>query len=131
MGGTDSGLDIIDVRDIIARYEELRDELFDDDGNQVAGADEDDREEFDVLKELLDDLRGNGGDEQWEGNWYPVTLISDDHWATYAQDFAEEIGAISSDTAWPNNCIDWEKAADELQMDYTSVEYGSTIYWYR
>ena len=39
------------------------------------------------------------------------------------EDFAEEtalgIGAIDSDTSWPNYCIDWTGAARDLMMDYS------------
>lgn len=36
----------------------------------------------------------------------------------YAENLAEELGAIPEDSAWPLNCIDWEQAARELPMDY-------------
>lgn len=36
----------------------------------------------------------------------------------FAQQLAEDIGAIDSDASWPNNCIDWEYAAKELMYDY-------------
>lgn len=38
----------------------------------------------------------------------------------YAENLAEEIGAVNPDATWPNNCIDWERAARELAMDYTT-----------
>ena len=44
---------------------------------------------------------------------------------------ADDIGATDKSQAWPNNCIDWEQAAQELQQDYTSVELGGTTYWVR
>lgn len=37
----------------------------------------------------------------------------------FAQNLAEEIGAINKDATWPNNCIDWEFAAKELMYDYS------------
>lgn len=46
---------------------------------------------------------------------YQGTYDSDEE---FAQDFAEEIGAINYATSWPNNCIDWELAARELMHDY-------------
>jgi hypothetical protein len=36
-----------------------------------------DAEELDRLTELLTDLAGAGGDEQWRGDWYPGALIAD------------------------------------------------------
>ena len=36
----------------------------------------------------------------------------------FAQQMAEETGAIDSDASWPQTCIDWEQAAHELMWDY-------------
>jgi hypothetical protein len=83
------------------------------------------------LEALLGDLSGNGGDEQWEGEWYPITLIREDYFKEYAQELAEDIGAVNADATWPNNCIDWDQAARELKHDYTSTEYGGVTYYYR
>lgn len=113
---------VIDVRDIIKRYEELEDNT---------EANEEEREEFNNLQKLLNDLEGNGGDEQFRDEWYPLTLIRDSYFKDYAKELAEDIGAISKDTAWPNNCIDWIHAANQLRADYTSVKIGDTTYWYR
>jgi hypothetical protein len=113
--------DTIDLRDVIARFEEIEEEQTDDE--EIA--------EFMQLKQLLDDCKGHGGDEQWRGDWYPVTLIRDSYFENYAQELAEEVDAVSSDAKWPYTCIDWEKAARELQYDYTSVGFGDVTYWYR
>lgn len=114
--------DIIDVRDVIARVEELED---------IEDRDEDEAAEFALLTGLLEEMKGYGGDEQWRGDWYPITLIRDSYFEDYAQELAEDIGAISSDMQWPLGCIDWERAARELQMDYSSVEFEDVTYWYR
>lgn len=125
--------DIIDVRDIIARVEWLEDEL---DGIEEStdGEPHERQEEIDELKSLaslLHDLKGYGGDEQWRGDWYPITLIQDSHFEDYARELAEDIGAIPNDAHWPCTCIDWEKAADELRQDYGAVDFDGTEYWYR
>ena len=65
------------------------------------------------------------------GDWYPVTLIRDSYFQDYAQELADEIGAIDNKIGWPNTCIDWEKAARELQWDYSSVEVNGVTYWTR
>lgn len=36
----------------------------------------------------------------------------------FAEDMAEQIGAIDRDAKWPQNCIDWDHAARELMYDY-------------
>jgi len=93
--------------------------------------DDDERAELASLESLLDDLKGSGGDEQWEGDWYPIGLIRDSYFKEYAQELAEDIGAIPPDSKWPCTCIDWDKAAWELRMDYTSAEFDGVTYWYR
>ncbi|WP_104183791.1 hypothetical protein [Mycobacterium avium] len=117
----DNQQDIIDVRDIIERFEDLD-----------ASADPDDREDRDELEKLLGELRGYGGNHQWEGDWYPVTLIRDSYFETYAQELADDIIEPSpSKASWPFNHIDWEAAADELRIYYATVDYNGVTYWYR
>ena len=133
--------DIIDVRDIIARVEELREERDDlqtaldggsqEDVNALAEWETDNAEELAELESLLDDLNGMGGDEQWEGDWYPVTLIRGSYFQDYAQELAEECGMIDTNAKWPMTCIDWEQAARELKYDYSSVEVNGVTYWTR
>ena len=59
------------------------------------------------------------------------TMIPDDEFEDYAQQLAEDIGAIGQDNQWPVCCIDWEKASQELKMDYSSVEVDGVEYWFR
>ena len=123
----DLSADIIDVRDIIARVEDLRDECDDTSALNTPEA----RQDLKDLESLLEDLQGLGGDEQFEGEWYPVTLIRDSYFTAYAQELAEDIGAVDANAKWPNNCIDWEFAAKELKYDYSGVDINGTTYWTR
>lgn len=129
--------DVIDVRDIIARIEELREtrEEYDEKMSEPgawAKIDDGEPDELAALESLMEELATvGGGDEQWEGVWYPGTLIRDSHFEEYAQELADDIGAINRDAGWPNNCIDWERAARELQKDYTSVDFDGVTYWTR
>ena len=118
----DMGADILDVRDLIARFEEL-----DAHGNP----DDDEVEECDTLRDLLSDIEGMGGDEQWRGNWYPITLIRGSYFEDYARELADDIGRVTGAEQWPYTCIDWEQAAWELQRDYSSVEVNGITYWLR
>jgi antirestriction protein len=138
----DNMQDIIDLRDVIARVEELEEErerctLTAPDGTETENSEgwaevfPEEAAELAMLNTLLEECKGNGGDEQWRGDWYSVTLIRDSYFETYAQELADDIGAINSDARWPNNCIDWERAARELQMDYTSVDFFGIDYWTR
>lgn len=124
--------DIIDIRGIIEHVETLREELAAyvekmDDWQANADA----AEELEELEELLSELEGYGGDEQWEGNWYPATLIHEDYFTEYAQELAEDCGMIGRNDKWPYTCIDWEAAAEELKQDYSTVEFDGHTYYYR
>lgn len=118
---------IIDIRDIIERIEELEAVYADCPDNLTA----EDGEELATLNAIMEDLKGSGGDEQWRGDWYPVTLIRDDYFVEYAQELAEDCGMVNDNASWPNNCIDWDKAARELQYDYSSTEIDGVTFWYR
>lgn len=116
----DLSADIIDVRDIIARYEELEDAV---DGLP-------DAEERYLLASILSSLVGYGGDEQWRGDWYPVTLVRDSYFTTYARELLEECGTIPRDLpSWIE--IDWEATARNVRIDYTPVDINGRTYWYR
>lgn len=137
--------DYIDVRDIIARVEELqetRDNLqsdFDDD-EANAGVDFDnwvrnqpgysseEQDELDALKTILAELCGNGGDEQWEGDWYPVTLIRDSYFNEAMDEMLEDCGDLPKDLpCYLTITVDYKA----LQMDYASIEIDGVTYWYR
>lgn len=109
------GADILDSRDIIAKIEELESLLEDDP----------DDEELKNLRALAEE---SSGSPDWP---YGETLIADSYFEQYAQELAEDIGAVQKDATWPNQYIDWEAAADALKQDYMSVAYGETEYWIR
>lgn len=87
-------------------------------------------DELRTLEALLEDLAGYGGDHQWEGVWYPVTLIRDDYFENYAQELCEEIGDMPK--GFPSYIeIDWEATARNIRQDYSSTEFDGVTYWYR
>lgn len=118
--------DIIDVRDIIARYEELESAGY---GMPISG-DTGLMAEFAALQIILDELSGNGGDEQWRGDWYPVTLISERAFEDHVREMLEDCGTIPKDLPW-FVAIDWETTAQHVQGDYTPVKIDGITYWYR
>jgi len=109
--------DVVDSRDVIARIEELE---------GINEPDDDERDELNTLKELAEEAEGYSPD--WA---YGSTLIRDSYFKDYAMELAEDIGAIPDNLQWPCTCIDWDQAVRELQMDYTSVEFGDVTYWLR
>lgn len=58
-------------------------------------------------------------------------FIADYDFKEYAQELAEDIGAINEVDNWPYTCIDWEHAARELSYDYSSVTIDGTDYLFR
>lgn len=120
-----NGEDIIDVRDIIERYEELESEIPEElcqrDPEQVA--------EKNKLDELLSELAGNGGDEQWRGDWYPVTLIRESYFTDYARDLVLDCYDLKGLPTFVH--IDWEATAREVKVDYSEVEIDGVTYFYR
>lgn len=127
--------DVIDVRDVIARIEELERELDDDnmpvtraiiDGDDVSRC----RYELAQLQAIMDELKGYGGDEQWRGDWYPLQLIDDCYFTEYTIQLLEDCGDL------PRNlpdyiAVDWERTARNIRVDYSAVEVDGRTYWYR
>jgi hypothetical protein len=143
--------DVIDSRQVIERIEELtelrdavkevEEELAEakaeGDANNIVDAEqrlesaladftEVEKYELEALEALQEEAEGYS--EDWK---YGATLIRDSYFTTYAQELAEDIGAVSKDMQWPLLYIDWEKATEELQMDYTSVDFDGVTYWVR
>jgi len=132
----DNTADIIDSRDIIARIAYLRDlwaeTTGDDPGDYslsgddwLTGLSEDERDELVTLLELAEEGETLA---DWQ---HGETLIRDSYFEEYARELAEDIGAVASDAAWPAYCIDWQRAARELQADYTSLDFDGVTYWAR
>ena len=135
--------DIIDIRDVIARLEELE-EAFNsamenvpdnERGNPDNQAwkeweESEEAEELKVLQSLMDNLKGNGGDEQWRGDWYPLTLIHENYFEDYTEELVTDCGYISRDfPLWI--MIDWNEKAENVKVDYFNVDFDGETYWTR
>lgn len=116
---------VFDIRDVIQRFEAL------DGIKDTEEFSEEEKTELADIGAFLDAVRGMGGDEQWNGDWYPLLFIKEDYFRVYAQELAEDIGAISKDATWPNNFIDWDAATDALKQDYTAIDFDGNTFWYR
>lgn len=86
----------------------------------------DEAAELKTLQALADE--GSDYAPDWQ---YGEALIRDSYFQEYAEQLAEDIGAIDRKASWPNNCIDWERATRELQMDYSAVDFDGETYWIR
>lgn len=138
---------ILDVRDLIEEFEAEEDtlqnefnQLLKDDPKFAEQYDESDFEEWAEnhegeylrLKRILKQLAGYGGDEQWRGDWYPVTLIREDGFTDYCRELLQDCGML------PNNLpsfiefnINWDGVTDDMKQDYSCVEIDGDTYWYR
>ena len=81
--------------------------------------------ELKALKLVADQCEGYG---DWE---HGEPLIHDRHFEAYAQEFAEDCGMVKDQDTWPNRCIDWTQAAEELKQDYMEVDFDGQAYWMR
>lgn len=137
--------DMLNVRDLIERYEELeseRDSFFEDrdlPDSERGNAENpiweeweksDEAKEMNQLQDILDELKGCGGDEQWQGDWYPVTLINSDYFTEYTEELLEDCGYIPKDLPWWI-VLDMEKTADNVKQDYTTIDIDDETFYYR
>jgi len=144
----DLNAEILDTRDIIEKFEELETEFLsiyneqasDDDFASdsedddfivwLAGLHTDEAVEFKTLRDILDDLKGCGGDEQWRGDWYPITLIREDYFTDYCMELVQDIGDLPRDI--PSYLeIDWQKTANNIRMDYSETDIDGNTYYFR
>ena len=128
--------DIIDSRDVIARIDELESMMEDAKGDWDGSSELDKPKAIAEFEEEywheLESLRKLRDDADHSPDWkYGESLIRDSYFKDYAIDLADDIGAIPKDAGWPSRCIDWDQAASELQMDYSSVEFDGVTYWIR
>lgn len=135
--------DMLDSRDIFARIEELeaeKESMLEDVpaseyGNPenekwVAWEESDEFTELKNLSDFMEEFKGYGGDEQWRGDWYPVTIIRDSYFEEYTEELVTDCGYISRDfPSWI--VIDWKETAENVQQDYTSAEFDGVTYWAR
>lgn len=121
------GDDLLDLRDLWKRHEELQDEIStamaSDDFDADFWAEED--QELRKLEKLFDEI----APPDRYGEFDEPTLILESYFERYAQDLAEELYEVADH--WPFTCIDWEEAAEELKVDYTTYEIDGYTYYQR
>lgn len=113
----------INSRDVIARIEDMQECI---DAGEVP--DDVDTRELAQLRDLAEDGEGF---EDWV---HGATLIRDTYFVEYTRDSfvdTSEPEVRESMNRWPFDCIDWERAARELQSDYCSVDFAGVTYWIR
>jgi hypothetical protein len=86
---------------------------------------DDERAELTLLTEVA---RQGESLTDWQ---YGETLVRESYFETYAQELHEDVSGNDTTSEWPYTCIDWEWAARELQMDYTSIDFDGITYYGR
>lgn len=125
-------LDDLDGDDFeeVSAFEEAeqaaKDELATAQANVKDWDESDEGQELAKLKAFAEEAEGYA--EDWR---HGATLIHEDYFEDYARDLAAEGDYDMKNEQWPYTCIDWAKAAEELQQDYTSVDFDGETYWVR
>ena len=149
--GLNINAECIDVRDVIERIEGLEEILLSAFNEQqvIEGDDtetddpmdgafrewckvtlHDDSVEYLKLCNLIDELSGNGGDELWRGEWFPITLISQDYFVEYAKELLTDCGDLPKEI--PHYIeIDWQKTAENIAVDYSVIDFNEKTFFYR
>lgn len=129
----------IDSRDVIARieylesiiedaeqeFEDQEPDTYADLAAYIADNYADEAEELEKLKALAEQ------GEAYAPDWmHGETLISDDYFTEYTEEFCKDCGDVPRDI--PRYIeIDWEATAENIKQDYTSIDFDGTTYWIR
>lgn len=81
-----------------------------------------------ALLAALREVREEANSSEW---LHGCTFIRESHFTEYAQQLADDVGAVDRNAQWPLNHIDWDAAADSLKYDYSTVEVDGTTFYYR
>jgi hypothetical protein len=94
--------------------------------DRLQGLDPLDEDETQLLAEL------QAIDDESPSDWlYGETFIAEDYFPKYAEEMADDIGAIDRNAGWPLTHIDWEKAADDLKQDYSEFTLAGLTFYAR
>ncbi len=132
---------VLDSRDIIERIEELEaerenyttqnaehgvtPEMIDALHAAWAVANPEDAAELATLHKVA--RQAEGYCEDWR---HGATLIRDDYFVEYARELVTDCGYISAEMPWWIK-IDWAATAENISIDYTSVDFDGVTYWIR
>jgi hypothetical protein len=113
----------IDSRDLVDLRADLQDRL----GKEPAKIQEEIAEDIATITTIETESEQYAGDNMRDG----IFFIARIDFVEYAKELADDIGAFSAGVSWPNEHIDWEKAAEALEQDYTEITIRGRKYLYR
>ena len=118
-----------DFLEVFPQYEDMTD-TFEDirlDEEEIESWRDNWQTELEVIEDI-NELENSVGSE-WS---YGVTLIDEDDFQDYCEEFIEDCGYISKDMPMIiSNNIDWTGIADDMKQDYSEIEYQGNTYLYR
>lgn len=89
--------------------------------------DEDEAAELAKLEEF--NREGENASPDWH---YGVGCIRESYFEDHARELADDIhGKAVREASWPFDCIDWGRAADALQHDYSAIDFDGVTYYVR
>jgi hypothetical protein len=109
------------TRDLYTEWQDLVTRV--DDDEETEPLDEEETERCKILGDLFGEIGESAG-------IHGGTLIPEDEFASYAEDFAGDVNGVDM-RAWPFNHVDWEAAGNALKSDYHEVEFDGTTYLFR
>lgn len=72
---------------------------------------------------------GNGNDDtDGLSDYYQGEYDSE---RAFAEQYADDIGALDADAGWPYSSVDWEQATRELMMDFWSADAPGGVFIFR
>jgi hypothetical protein len=113
--------DWLDSRDIQERLEWL--ESFDDEDLT-----DEEKEEYNELYRFREYMIEHYDKDSWS---WGFLFIRDEYFTEYAEEFANEVGAIDDKQYWLTKHIDWDAVASDMQDDYWEVDFFGNTYWTR
>ena len=136
----------LDTRDLETTREELKQQILDSFLETFP--------QYEEMTESFEDIRFEEEEiESWKSDWeeelkqieeidtienecsefsFGETLIDEDDFEEYCQEFIEDCGYISKDMPMIiSNNIDWAGIADDMKQDYSEIEYQGNTYLYR
>ena len=123
--------DVLDSRDIIERIDELEAELKIDPETDINSLTEeeigDKAEEYEELQTLRSLAEEGENCTDWK---YGATLIRESYFTDYTEELCKDCGYISRDFPFFIE-IDWERTADNVKQDYSSVDFNGVEYYLR
>ncbi len=109
-------MEYLDSRTLQERIDELEEE---------EELDIDDTEELEKLNNFKDKVDSS----EWE---YGITFIPEEEFEEYCRELVTDIGDLPSDLpGYIENNISWSGIAEDLQVDYSCIEFQGTDYLYR